>query len=117
MGDADDILVRKLGAIRMNIIFRRADGLWVFILLGGVCTLCAMLKIFSSVFDWKDGHIDLIPTDALLLVVEVFGAVVCFLWARLVIRGRKQKWQKQEKLIAERQASRNLLQNGNQKRK
>jgi|SRR5580692_743315 hypothetical protein len=101
----------------MKIIFRRADGLWTFILLGGVCILCAMLRIVSSVFDWKDGHIDLIPADALLLVVEVFGAVVCFLWARLVIRGRKQDWQEQEKLIAERQASHNLLQNRNQKRK
>ena len=91
--------------MRMNVLFPRRDGLATFILFGCVCILCVILNIVSSVHEWKRGKYDLLPMDAFYLVLEIFGTVLCFLWASLVIRGRKQDWEKQEKLIAERRAS------------
>jgi hypothetical protein len=90
----------------MNIFSPRRDGLATFILLGCACILCVILNIVTSVPEWKQGkYVDLLM-DAFYLWLEVFGAVLCFLCARLVIRGRKREWEEQEKFIAERRALR-----------
>lgn len=93
----------------MNILSPRRDGLATFILFGCVFIVCAILNIVTSVDEWKRGRYGTLPMDAFYLLLEIFGAVVCFLWARLIIQGRNREWQKQEKLLAKRRAVKAII--------
>ncbi len=55
----------------------------------GIFILSLVVGIICALYEWKKaGYVD--PMDILIMVIGIFGIIVCILWIRLLIQVRKR---------------------------